>query len=416
MRSTIITVSALLVSFAILSIGHGLQNTVIALRASVENYPNWIIGLMTSFYFLGFVFGAHYSSKAISEVGHMRTFAALASLAPSISLLHVLAENEVLWIAYRFIYGFCVASLYLVIESWLNSLSNTKNRAQILSIYMIISFLFVSIGQSLVGLAKPTEFTLFAVSSILISLALVPLSLSKTKQPEISSVKSFGIRKLFSVSPLATVGSFSTGLTIGAFWGLGIIFFLKAGMPVSHAGFALSISYLGGLALQYPIGYLSDIFDRRLTIMITLLLSSISCFVIIYFVSGFNNLNLFTATLCFSLGAFTHTSYSLFIALANDFLKPSETVKATGGLISIFAIGAIIGPILSSIFMQIFNNIGFIIFIGIVNLILASFALYQYLLGKNIPEATSESFVSMPRTTAAIVELDPRGNESPKNT
>ncbi len=410
MRSTILSVSALLLSFAILSIGHGLQNTVIALRASAENYPTWIIGLMTSFYFLGFLFGAHYGNKAISEVGHIRTFAALASLASGISLLHVLVIDEVFWIACRFIYGFCIASLYLVIESWLNSLSNKKNRAQVLSIYMIISFLFLSIGQSLVGSAKPTEFTLFAVSSILISLALVPLSLSKSQQPEISSGKNFGIKKLFSISPLATTGSFCTGLIIGAFWGLAAIFFIKAGMNVGHAGLALSVSYLGGLALQYTIGYLSDIFDRRLAIMITLLLSSLSCFAIIYFISGFDDLNLFTATLCFSLGAFTHTSYSLFIALLNDFLEPHETVKATGGLISVYAVGAILGPILSSIFMQIFNNSGFIIFIGVINLILATFAFYQYFLGKNIPEATSDSFVSMPRTTAGIVELDPRSN------
>lgn len=395
-------------SFGILSLGHGLHNTLIGMRATIEHYPDWLIGIMMSVYFLGFLAGTAYCDRVLPRIGHIRTFAALASLASSISLIHVLFVNEITWIICRFVYGVCISSLYMVIESWLNALSTTKTRGRILSIYMIVSFLCLSLGQTFVVLAEPSKYILFALVSILISLSLMPLTLSRAEQPELYSSEPLGFRRLFMISPLATIGSLATGLIIGAFWGLAAVFFIKVGFSTSQAALAISISYLGGLVFQYPIGYLSDLFDRRITIVGVLVASAVVTLSMAQSIASFTHLNVYSSFLCFMFGAFVHTLYSLFIALANDFLQPEQVIKATGGLISLHAVGAIFGPIMASLLMSAIGPQGLLYFIVVVALFVSALAIYQVILGRKIPEETIADFVSIPRTGLGIVELDPR--------
>lgn len=409
MFSTIYSVSALLISFSILCLGHGLNNTLLGMRATLEHYPEWVTGLMMSGYFLGFIFGTNLCARLIPIIGQIRTFAAFASIASSISLLHALFVNEVTWILLRIVYGICIAGLYMVIEIWLNVLSDKKNRGSILSVYMTINFLSLALGQIFVFTAEPSEFILFAVVSVLISISLVPLTISKTKQPENIISEHFSFKRLFIISPLATIGCISTGLTAGAFWGLGAVYFIQIGLPSSSVAMLIAATCIGGLICQWPIGYCSDRFGRRVTIATVLFLSIMVCAQIIFLIQGkVVELNTMLILLALFFGGFSYTLYSLFIALANDFLEPRFLVKASGGLLSFHAIGAIFGPILASLFMFYIGNNGLFIFIGLVNAVTFTLAVIRTIIGRKIPEATTESFVSMPRTGAVIIELDPR--------
>ena len=197
MFSTILSISALLASFAILCVGHGLQNTLLGVRATLEHYPEWVTGVMMSGYFLGFLFGTSLCSRLVPVVGQIRTFAAFASVASAISLLHALFVNEITWVLLRFVYGVCIAGLYMVIESWLNALSTKQNRGQVLSVYMVLSFLGLALGQLLVFVAEPSDYRLFAIVSICESFALVPLTLSKAKQPEALPSEHFSLKRLY---------------------------------------------------------------------------------------------------------------------------------------------------------------------------------------------------------------------------
>lgn len=409
MLSTIVSVSALLVSFAIMCLGHGLQNTLLGVRATLEQYPEWITGLMMSGYFVGFILGTNICAKLIPLIGQIRTFAAFASVASSISLLHVLFVNEITWILLRVVYGVCMAALYMVIESWLIALSKPQNRGRLLSIYMIINFLSLSLGQLFIFVAEPTEYMLFAIVSILISFSLVPLTVSKTKQPEQITSEHFTFRRLYKISPLATIGCFSAGLTAGAFWGLGSVYFTQIGLPSKDVAVAIAVSFLGGLIFQWPIGYFSDLFDRRITITTVLFGSLAVCAMIISFIEApITELNAMLLALFLFFGAFNYTLYSLYISLANDFLEPQYAVKASGGLISFNAMGAIIGPFAASLFMVWFGQQGLFIFMICINICMFGFAGMRMVVGRKIPEKTRESFVSLPKTGFSVVEMDPR--------
>jgi len=413
MRSTLASLLALLVSYAILCLGHGLNNTLLGVRAIHEGFPDWVIGVMMSSYFLGFLIGAHVAGRMIPVVGQIRVFAAFASLASAVSLMHVLNLNQFTWIVLRFVYGMSIATLYVVIEGWLSTLSTRENRGKLLAVYMIINFACLSLGQLLMLSATPQSFTLFAVVSILISVALVPLTLSKSKQPESGHSEDFGYRRLFEISPLATLGCFSTGLTMGAFWGLGAAYFSRMGLSPDNAAIALSVAFLGGLLFQWPIGALSDHFDRRVTISFVVVSSALVCLGFVVLIDDVaHQLSNDLLILSFFFGGFSYTLYSLYIALANDFLQPAQAVKASGGLISIHAVGAILGPTLTSLLMSSsIGNKGLFGFIGAINGGMFLLAVYQLYRGRTIPESTHEAFICLPKTTATLLELDPRTHE-----
>jgi MFS family permease len=392
--------------------GHALGNTLLGVRATLEGFPSWVMGLMTSGYFFGFLVGTQFAAKWLQRVGQIRVFAAFASIASTSSLLHIMVIDEVSWILLRFVYGICLATLFTVIEGWLNALATRENRGQVLSFYMILNFLAYSSSQLLLFTAQVESFELFAGVSILISIALVPLTMSQTQQPEFGQAERFGFRRLFQISPLATLGCFCNGLTMGAFWGLSSVYFAGIGLETNDIAKALSLSFLGGLLFQWPIGYCSDLIDRRLTISGTLFASTLVCLSFVFFVDdGTTQITKLLTLLAFLFGGCCYTLYSLYIALANDYLEPQQAIKASAGLLGFHAIGAIIGPTLASIMMTILGNKGLFAFIGSVNLLLCMFSISRVFTGRVIPETTHESFLSLPKTTSAILDLDPRTHE-----
>ncbi len=411
MLSTIYSISALLVSVAILCLGHGLNNTVLSMRATLENYPDWVMGVMTSGYFVGSVLGALYCARIIPIIGQIRAFAAFASIASAISLLHVMYINEISWILLRVTYGFCVTALYMVVESWLNGLSKKSNRGRVLSTYMTVNFLALSCGQMFVFMAEPTEYILFAVVSVLISLSLVPLSLTKAKPPEVMNSEHLSFKELFKISPLATIGCISVGLSSGAFWGLSGVYFTKIGLPAHDVATLISLTFFGGLVFQWPIGICSDRFDRRKVIATVLAAMTLVTFIFAFFVRDHvSEISYGLMALSFFLGGFAYTLYSLFISLANDFLKPRQVIKASSGLIIFHAFGAIAGPIFASNMMGLMGSSGLFQYMFTVNLIVFIFALMRIAAGRKIPKETSDPFVSVPKTSASfgLVDLDPR--------
>ncbi|MFT4718540.1 MAG: MFS family permease [Rickettsiales bacterium] len=412
MFSTINSILSLLISFAILSVGHGLNTNLLNIRSLLENYSEITIGIMNSFYFLGFIIGVKIGSKYIDRVGPVRTFAGLISIISTISLLHALIIHPVMWIILRLVYGICIAGAYVVIESWLNSLSEKENRGRILSIYMIVNFSGLFLGQILINQELVETFTLFAVVSILASIAIVPLILSKVKQPEAQSQTSLSIKKLYKNSPLSIIGIVANAISASAFWSFGAIFMLKMGFTVENAAFFFAVTLIGGLFFQWPIGYISDKFNRRISIIIcsiTTILTSLVMLILTHTLTiEFNYLILFVALI---FGGFSYPLYSLFISLANDFLKSGSFVKASSSLLMINGVGSVFGPLLAAIFIFTFDATGLFWLIIIANLMIFVIALNELLCGKKIPEATSDHFIISPKQTSVLLNMDPRSEE-----
>lgn len=403
------SIMALLASAGIMCVGHGLLNTVIGLRANLENYSEFTIGLMTSSYFLGFIGGTYLCGKLIPKVGHIRCFSVFASLASAITLLLVLNVNPTTWVLSRLVYGACVAALYMIMESWLNLIAKNEERGQILSFYMITIYIGLAVSQGFISLASPSSYMLFAVASILLSFSLVPVAASRMPQPKAMDNENFSLKQLIQTSNLATAGVFATGLINGSFWGLAPIYLSNIGMTDSRVGWFIAFQYIGGLILQWPIGYMSDRVPRRMIISSMLLISTlVSLYLYLLPYDGTSYLfGLFIAG-AFFFGGINSTVHSLFLAHANDFLKSSQVVKASGGLLNVHAVGAMLGPLFATFFVKYFDDPGLVLFTAIVAFVSFFFSIFRLIKGRRIPKATKAWFVPIPRAGATVAKLDPR--------
>ena len=270
MARTLAPVAALLLSVALLLMGNGLQGTLLPVRAQLEFFSTLDIGVLGSSYFLGFAAGCYLGPYLVRRAGHIRTFTAMVSLASAVALAHALLLQPPLWWLFRASTGFCFAVLYMVIESWLNEKSTNENRGLVFSIYTIINLTVVTIGQMMLTLASPTAFSLFAVASILVSLAAVPVALTKAPAPAPIAAVHIRVRHLYRLSPVGFAGALAVGLANGSFWSLAPIFAQSKLLAVGTTGIAvfMSLAVIAGAAGQWPLGRISDRVDRRKVIVL----------------------------------------------------------------------------------------------------------------------------------------------------
>ena len=365
---------ALFFGFALISLGHGLQGTLIGVRSVLEGFSFLSAGLIIAGYYVGYLTGALTIPIFLQRVGHIRVFAALASLASIAILLHSIFVHPYSWMFIRILTGISLSGIYVIMESWLNEKSTNQTRGQLLSVYMIITFIFVGAGQFLLNLGDPAKVDLFILVSILLSFALLPILLSTTEQPNSQSPKYFSLKEFYVVSPLGFVGALATGLSHSAVFGYGAIYASSINLSIFEVSLYMTIITSAGALSQWPIGYLSDRIDRRVILIgISFIASGLSLFFVF---ANFMPLTLFLIiTGIFSIACLP--MYSLTVAHTNDFLQPNEIVSASATFGILIGIGSICGPLLVSSFMEILGAVGFYIYLFLIHGLLGIFGLYR---------------------------------------
>lgn len=409
MSSTLPAVSALLLSVAILLVGNGLQGTLIGIRAGIEAFSPPALGVVAAAYYLGFSFGCLSGSWFIRRVGHIRTFAVLASVASASALIHALLVTPLTWALLRIVTGVCLAGLYMVIESWLNGRVDNRQRGGLLAIYMIVNFGGAAAGQQLLRVADPASFELFVLSSVLISLALVPVALTTSVAPAPVVTGRLNLVALYRMSPLGSMTTFGAGLSNAAFWGLAPLYGLKVGLDTGRIATLMSVIVIGGVALQWPVGRLSDRFDRRHVIAATTtLLAAVSVALCVIapddwwlLLSG-----------AFVFGGFSLTLYSLAVAHTNDHTGGTDLVQVSAGLLLMFGAGSVLGPIVAGYAMQAFGPAALFAYVAAVATGMTLFALYRMTRREAVPLDNQTGFVAVP-PTAGVPALDPRTEIEP---
>ena len=405
MAQILLNTWALFLSFAIISLGHGLQGTLIGVRAVLEDFSLISTGLIIAGYYFGFLGGSIVIPLFIQRVGHIRVFAALASLASIAILLHSLFLDPTLWFLIRMLTGFCIAGIFIIMESWLNNKSTNTTRGKLLSFYFIITFSFVGIGQLLLNLSNPVKMDLFILVSILLSFALLPILLSVTAAPEFSNPKRISFKELYVISPLGFIGAFITGLSHSAVFGFGAVYAVAKGFDTFYVSIFMLIIIIFGALFQWPIGTLSDRFDRRIMLIsVTLIASVLSIFIV---ATSYLSLILFFIIVAFYSGM-SLPMYSLAVAHINDFIQPDEIVGVSATLQFIVGVGAILGPISASLFMNILGADGFFVYLFLTHLSLGLFGIYR-ISKRAKPENLESQYVPLPRNISAIgMGLNPK--------
>jgi MFS family permease len=410
MRQIVLPLSALLLSSAVVLVGNGLQGVLIPVRARIEDFSDVSIGALTSLYYAGLLIGCLIGPLVIRRAGHIRAFTAFTAIAVAAPLLHAIFPLPATWFALRLVSGICFAGLTMGIESWLNAIAAPESRGRILSTYVVINFTVITVGQQFMNLADPAGFELFSLVAILISLAAVPLALTRSIAPEPPQTVKLNVGWLFSVSPAGVGGCLAAGLLSGAFWGFAPVAVMAAGLPVSAVALFMSAAVLGGAAVQWPLGWLSDHKGRRLVLILTALMAG-GAGALLYLAGGESEAAMLALAVVYGAGVLP--LYPLSVAHANDFVEREDAVRTSSGLLLVFSSGAIAGPVLASFAIRAFGPPAMFAFTSVVALLFIGFVFWRRSVRPGRPpKATWRRFIPFPSTSPAVFRLRPRNRHA----
>ncbi|MFW6258551.1 MAG: MFS transporter [Halochromatium sp.] len=406
--SPLIKLSALFIAVAMLVIGNGLSGTLVSVRAVGEGMSSVTIGWIMSAYFFGFAVGSSYASRLIEAVGHIRAFAALASICSALAIAYPLIIAPAVWFLFRLLFGVCYAGLVVVIESWLNASAERDQRGRILGLYNFILVLGYVASQSLLTLAPTESFMLFAATSILLSLALVPITLTRAGVPGKVAADRVSMKRLLDLSPLGFAGAFVVGTAMSAFWGMGPVFATRVGFEDEGIALFMAITMSGALAFTWPLGRLSDKIDRRLVIIFAGLIAALAALTIVVLEERTSAALLGAG---FVFGGFAIPIYSISIAHVNDRIAEGEVVAVASRLVLIYGAGAALGPLLASASMRLLGTQGLFVYISATFGMLVLFGLVRLGFRGEGVLWPKRGFIIVPRTTHVSLQLhrDRRG-------
>jgi MFS family permease len=398
---------SIFLGLSFLMLGNGLQGTITGWRATYEGFSAGVTGLVMTGYYIGFLLGSIISPILVRRVGHIRVFAALASLASASVLIQILVITPPTWFAMRFVTGTCFAGTYVIVESWLNARSDNQTRGRVLSIYMIVTYLSMAGGQWLMNIANPADYDLFMISSILLSLSLVPVLISRIKAPEIELHDKISIPELFAHAPTGTLTLFFVSMAHGAMFSMGAVYAHQAGLDISQTIWFMSSFILFAAVFQWPIGWISDRMDRRITIIATSMIVTVLSLVAYFYTLLPNTLIIVFGV----LGATSLVIYSLAIALTNDRLLPEKMVEASSTMVLIYGTGSILGPSTIGFILDSLGHEGFFMHLAITHLIIASVAMFHMFKNPPVPQEEQTPYQNIP-PKATMVAMEAIAQET----
>jgi len=385
--------------------GNGLLFIIIPMSMRLDGQDTDAIGLVMSLYFVGMLLGSLYGRHLISRVGHIRIFAACAAVATMSALLHSIWSVPLVWGALRVLIGFTNATFFMTMETWLSESSTSENRATVFGSYQFVTYFGLALGQLMLNFAEPQDPILYIYVAMLFCLCMIPVLMSRSGGPRINEPESMPLKTLYRTSPLGVVGIMISGICLGAFYNMSSVYGADVGMTKNQIATFMSATMVGGFLLQFPVGKLADLFDRRTVLVMTLLVACLAAMVLpIMAARGEMVITIVCAVI---LSGALACVYPIALADAFDRLKPTEMVAASGKLILAYATGGAIGPYTSSLVMKHMGADALFGYLIVASLILVAFVMYRMSIRSAVPDALQESFVVQGMTPMAT-ELDPR--------
>jgi len=389
-------------SVTILLIGHGLQLTLVPLRAEALGWHATAIGLTGSFYFLGFLVGCIAVPRFVARVGHIRTFSTTTTLCGAALLLILLSEEPWVWSILRFLTGVGISGCYLIIESWLNEQSGDTERGKTLGIYTMIVLLAMSVGQLLVAIDSPVAVTPVVLGSLLLSAAVIPVSLSRLQLPSAIAAPEFALGRIYRAAPAGVGAAFASGTVSASLFTLTPVFARQVGLTLEEIAALMIAMLFGGALLQIPAGRLSDRMDRR-RMLAALLIIGLVVSLLAWMLPPWPLLGV---AVLFLLGGVGTAIYPLCLAHANDRL-PGAFLQVGTVVLLVNSTGAVIGPLAGAAMMDALGPAGFFGFTALGFLTTLAWVVFCIFRRSDAPTHV-EAFVPAVNTTTATLELDPR--------
>lgn len=399
MLRTLRPVVSLLAGTALLLVGVGLLNTLIPLRGGAAGFPETLLGGLTSAYYAGYFIGTFAMPPLMRRIGHIRAFAFCAACAACLVLLYAFGTHAIAWLVLRLLSGIVLVGLYAVIESWLNAQAPAGKRGAVFATYMVVNLGSLALGQQLLRI-QGEAFAPFAVVALLVCAATLPVLATRQAQPQQQAAPRLQLRLLFDVAPTAGLGALLSGLAMGAFWGLLPVYARDSGFDTAAIGNYMSIAIVGGAALQWPLGRLSDRHDRR--IALALVAAAAAALAIAGIVFGGRMLP--EMIVVFLFGGMSFAIYPIVVAHLVDHAPPEDLLAASSSVLLVYGVGSALGPLAAGGLMGAFGAWTLFAWFALIHATLAVYAAWRYRVFRRTP-ADTPAFQPMLRTTPAALRL-----------
>ncbi|MBK2125244.1 MFS transporter [Fangia hongkongensis] len=363
-----------IISMCILTVGNTFYMTYTTLELEKMGQANWVIGLVSAAYFTGMMLGSYFTQKLIVRIGYIRGYVLFATMMALGAMLQGIFYAPILWGAFRFICGYALAGLFIVVESWCLEGAGSAYKGRVLSIYLLLYYFVQASGQYLLNIDFGSVLLAFCVISMFASLSIIPVSLTKFEMPRQERVELLSPWVIFKRAPLGIWASFVAGVILGSIYTIYPLFLKQVNYPADTISTMMFAIIIGGMLLQIPIGKLSDIMDRRKVLLFMLIGATVVSVLVCLIHNSFYEMIL----LSFILGGLTFTIYPISISHTSDYLDPDQLVGVIGLLALAYGVGSMFGPVLATSFMSIFGSFGFFIFVAIMCIALILYTLWRF--------------------------------------
>lgn len=399
MLRTLRPVASLLTGTALLLLGVGLLNTLVPLRGMVAGYSGTLLGGLTSAYYVGYFIGTFAMPPLVRRIGYIRAFAFCAACAACVVLLHALGDDPVIWLLLRLLTGIVLVGLYAIIESWLNAQSAPERRGTVFAAYMVVNLGSLALAQQLLRIGGQ-PFVLFTVVALAVCAATLPVLLTRQAQPQPQAMPKLQLGLLFDVAPTAGAGAMLSGLAMGAFWGLLPVYARTMGFDNSAVSTYMSIAILGGAALQWPLGRLSDRHDRRL-VLAGVAAAAVGVALAALVAGGDPQPAM---ALIFLFGGMAFAVYPIVVAHLVEHVPPDNLMAASSSVLLVYGAGSALGPLAAGALMAGVGPWALFAWFAGTHALLAGYSAYRYGVRRREP-LHARQFRPMLRTTPTILRL-----------
>lgn len=410
--SQIIKILALLLSSALLMIAGGMHGLILPVRGSEEGFSLLALGLIGTGWSIGFISGSIAVPHLVRQVGHIRSYAVMAAVACMTILLNLIFIHDWAWIFLRIFSGFCFAGAAMVVESWLNEVSDNESRGTTFSIYVSVTLFASTAGQMIIAATGVAGYIPFVLAALAYIGAVLPTAVTRTPQPAPLQAVSLDVGLLYKTSPIAVVAAFSIGMANGAFGTLAPVYGIERGFSTAAIAYLMSLAIVAGAIAQVPLGRLSDRIDRR-KVMMGVALIGVTAGILTIVINPGENALLYAFFALYGLAAYS--LYAIAVAHANDFADEGSFAKVASGMLVVLGSGQMLGPIVASQMMQIFGPAAMFAVPVLFHGLLAVTAYLRMQAREAAPAEDRAPFQPMPSeriVTGETVALDPRSDEN----
>jgi MFS family permease len=405
---------SLFLAIFVLLLGNSLLSTLLILRGVSEGFSGKYLGLLTSVYFLGAFVATLVASRMIKRMGHIRCFTFCTALLGCCVLAYVIVVTPYAWLVTRFFTGFAVFVVYTVVESWLNGQTQDAYRSRVFSIYTLVNLLAIAASQQLLLIDSATGYTLFLIAGFLVTIAVMPVSWTRLQQPHISvDMPSMSVSKVFAAAPVAVTGCLVSGLIMGPFWGLTPLFVSDLGYNENELAAFISLSILGGAAIQYPVGRWSDSMDRRRVVLVTFVAGAMLAFAMAFFAKYFADARWLITALSAIFCGLVLAVYPISVVHLVDRIHKDQLVAGSSCLLMIYGLGSFIGPAIAGIALEYMGASALPVYYLAILVIFSGVLVMQLIRSRVIerPEEHESQYVAMVRTSQNVLAMHPESEQ-----